>query len=90
MDPGSVPPADALHQITLVEMLAGRLRAMIVDRSLPAGSRLGTKTELARQYGVSTGTVHAAVRLLEAQGLALGRPGVGGGVFVSSRSHTWR
>jgi DNA-binding FadR family transcriptional regulator len=83
MDPGSAPPADALHQITLVEMLAGRLRAMIVDRSLPAGSRLGTKTELARQYGVSTGTVHAAVRLLEAQGLAQGRPGVGGGVFVS-------
>ncbi len=64
-------------------MLASRLRAMIVDRHLPPGSRLGTKTDLARQYGVSMGTVHAAVRLLEAQGLAAGRPGVGGGVFVS-------
>jgi len=56
---------------------------MIVDHHLPPGSRLGTKTDLARQYGVSMGTVHAAVRLLEAQGLAQGRPGLGGGVFVS-------
>jgi DNA-binding FadR family transcriptional regulator len=78
-------PADTLRQITLVEMLAGRLRATIVDENRPPGSRLGTKTELAHQYGVSMGTVHAAVRLLEAQGLAEGRPGVGGGVFVSDR-----
>jgi DNA-binding FadR family transcriptional regulator len=80
--PGGAAPAETLRQITLVEMLAGRLRAMIVDRNLPPGSRLGTKTELAQQYGVSMGTVHAAVRLLDAQGLAQGRPGVGGGVFV--------
>ncbi|HWP27921.1 MAG TPA: FCD domain-containing protein [Chloroflexota bacterium] len=66
-------------------MLARRLSATIVDNNLPAGSRLGTKAELARQYGVSVGTVHAAVRLLEAQGLAEGRPGVRGGVFVGGR-----
>lgn len=82
---GAPAPADTLRQITLVEMLASRLRATIVDENLPPGSRLGTKTELAQQYGVSMGTVHAAVRLLEAQGLAEGRPGVGGGVFVSNR-----
>ncbi|SRR5579884_1505398 len=82
-DLGSLPPARALRQITLVERLASQLRAMILDRNLPPGSRLGTKTELARQYGVSTGTVHAAIRLLEAQGLVQGRPGVRGGVFVS-------
>jgi GntR family transcriptional regulator, transcriptional repressor for pyruvate dehydrogenase complex len=76
-------PTAPLRQITLVEMLASQLRATIVDQHLPAGSRLGTKLELARQYGVSMGTVHAAVRLLEAQGLAQGRPGLGGGVFVS-------
>jgi DNA-binding FadR family transcriptional regulator len=83
--PGQAPTADTLRQITLVEMLARRLRATIVDENLPPGSRLGTKTELAQQYGVSMGTVHAAVRLLESQGLAEGRPGVGGGVFVSDR-----
>lgn len=66
-------------------MLAGRLRATIVDQNLPPGSRLGTKSELAQEYGVSMGTVHAAVRLLEVQGLAEGRPGVGGGVFVGDR-----
>jgi len=82
---GGSSQAETLRQITLVEMLAGRLRATIVDGNLPPGSRLGTKTELAQQYGVSMGTVHAAVRLLEAQGLAEGRPGVGGGVFVSGR-----
>src|SRR5439155_21871598 len=79
----SAAPADAVRQITMVEILAGRLRAAIVDGNLPPGSRLGTKVELARRYGVSTGTVHAAVRLLEAQGLAEGRPGVGGGLFVT-------
>jgi DNA-binding FadR family transcriptional regulator len=69
---------------SLVEELASRIRARVLETSIPPGTRLGTKGDLARRYGVSPGTVNAALRLLDAQGVAESRPGVGGGVFVSN------
>jgi GntR family transcriptional regulator, transcriptional repressor for pyruvate dehydrogenase complex len=71
-----------------VDEVATRLRARILGDALAPGSRLGTKDELARRYGVSLGTLNGAVRVLAAQKIAESRPGVGGGVFVSdARPH---
>ncbi|HEY0581614.1 MAG TPA: FCD domain-containing protein [Chloroflexota bacterium] len=85
MDRGPEAVDEALPRApgSLVDELAARVRARIVEQNLAAGDRLGTKSELARRYGVSAGTVNAALRLLGAQGIAESRPGVGGGVFVS-------
>lgn len=68
---------------SLVEELAFRLRERIRCEAFTPGDRIGTKTELASQYGVSAATVNAAVRLLDAAGIVEAKPGVRGGVFVS-------
>lgn len=71
-----------------VEEVAERLRGRILEDGLAAGSRLGTKEELARRYGVSLGTLNGALRVLASQRIAESRPGVGGGVFVAkARPH---
>jgi GntR family transcriptional regulator, transcriptional repressor for pyruvate dehydrogenase complex len=67
-----------------VDEVAKRIRARVLGDRLAPGSRLGTKDELARRYGVSLGTLNGAVRVLAAQKIAESRPGVGGGVFVSN------
>jgi DNA-binding FadR family transcriptional regulator len=63
--------------------LAKRVSEHIRHGALAPGDRIGTKSDLARQYGVSAGTVNSAVRLLEAAGMAAAKPGIRGGVFVS-------
>jgi len=52
--------------------VASALLERIVDRSLAAGDRLPSETELARQFGVNRSTVREALRELETSGL-LGR-----------------
>lgn len=52
--------------------VAAALLERIVDRSLAAGERLPSETELARQFGVNRSTVREALRELESSGL-LGR-----------------
>lgn len=52
--------------------VAAALLERIVDRSLAAGDRLPSETELARQFGVNRSTVREALRELETGGL-LGR-----------------
>jgi DNA-binding FadR family transcriptional regulator len=87
---GPEASSDLLPRATssLVEELASRVQSRVLEEGLAPGARLGTKGDLARRYGVSTGTVNAALRLLDAQGVAQSRPGVGGGVFVSgARPH---
>lgn len=51
------------------QALAAKLRSVIEDGSLPAGSTLPTYKELARTYRVSVGTAYWAVALLTAWGL---------------------
>ena len=52
--------------------VAAALVERITDRSLAAGDRLPSETELARQFGVNRSTVREAMRELESAGL-LGR-----------------
>ena len=49
--------------------VAAALRERITDRSLVAGDRLPSETELARQLGVHRSTVREAMRELESSGL---------------------
>lgn len=67
--------------------MAERLAEMISEQGLPAGARLGTKSELRERFDVATTTVNEAIRLLENRGLATAKPGPGGGVFVAEPSH---
>jgi DNA-binding FadR family transcriptional regulator len=70
-------------RVTRAEAVAREVEAEIVGGSLPAGTRLGTKEDLRRRFGVAVATVNEAVRLLEMRGLIEARPGPGGGVFVA-------
>ena len=67
-------PLSRLAPQTLSTQLAERLGERIRMRLLPAGARLPSVRECARQQGVSTHTVVAAYDLLQAQGLVEARP----------------
>ena len=60
--------------LTLTQQLAERLADRIRTRLLPAGARLPSVRECARQQNVSPYTVVAAYDLLQAQGLVEARP----------------
>ena len=61
-------------QLSLTEQLAERFAERIRNRLLPAGARLPSVRECARQQGVSPYTVVAAYDQLLAQGLVEARP----------------
>ena len=63
-----------------------RSRHASPTRRLPAGTRLGTKSELRAEFGVASTTVNEALRLLETRGLVRTKRGPGGGIFVSDPS----
>jgi DNA-binding FadR family transcriptional regulator len=60
----------------------------IASKQLPPGSVLAPEHVMARHYGVGHPAIREALRLLEAQGLIVIRPGVGGGPVVGSPDGT--
>jgi DNA-binding FadR family transcriptional regulator len=66
-----------------VEAVASEIEDDITDGRLRAGSRLGTRAELAGRFGVAPTTIAEAVRVLEVKGLITTRTGPQGGVFVA-------
>lgn len=89
------PVTDLLERsrISRAEALAQSLESEILESAYTPGTRLGTKEELRRRFGVAVATVNEAVRMLETRGLIQARPGPGGGVFVSpagARVHSSR
>jgi GntR family transcriptional regulator len=87
LTPGRAEPAQVgggpLH-----ERIAADLRAAIVRGDRPPGTKLPTEAELSRHYGAGRGTVRAALRAMEAEGLVASRQGsgrvvLGGGVSQS-------
>jgi GntR family transcriptional regulator len=77
---GGEPP---LH-----ERIATELRDAIVRGDHPPGSKLPTEAELARRYDAGRGTVRAALRAVEMEGLVTSRQGsgrvvLGGGISQS-------
>lgn len=71
---------------TRAQALAQHLETEILDESLAAGARIGTKGELRARFGVAAATVNEAIRMMEMRGLISARPGPGGGVFVADAS----
>jgi GntR family transcriptional regulator len=72
----------------LHERIAADLRTAIIRGDRLPGSKLPTEAELARHYGAGRGTVRAALRSMEAEGLVASRQGsgrvvLGGGVSQS-------
>lgn len=64
------------------DVLAADIKQKIISREYPDGTRLPTETEMAAQLSVSRPTVREALRMLEADGLIVTRPGPGGGARV--------
>jgi GntR family transcriptional regulator len=72
----------------LHERIASELRDAIVRGDHPPGSKLPTEAELARRYDAGRGTVRAALRAVEMEGLVTSRQGsgrvvLGGGIAQS-------
>lgn len=65
--------------------LAAELRAEIgEERRFAPGSRLPSYRHLAERYGVARNTAQAAVRILQAEGLVVVKPGSGAYVRAST------
>jgi len=64
------------------DVLAARLRELILSRGLAEGTPLPTERELVAQSGLSRTSVREALRVLETEGLVLTRAGRNGGSQV--------
>jgi GntR family transcriptional repressor for pyruvate dehydrogenase complex len=65
------------------EQVYDQLRELIMRGELVRGQRLPNEVVLAREFGVSRGTVREALRVLAAQNLIRTAKGAGGGSFVT-------
>jgi GntR family transcriptional regulator len=59
------------------QQIADALREQIRDGTYPPGAKLPSESELRQQWGVASKTVRAALDQLRAEGLVMGRQGVG-------------
>lgn len=59
------------------EQIKAQIRGFIATNELPAGTRLPSVRQLARDLGIAAGTVAKAYQELEAQGLLTSRRGSG-------------
>lgn len=65
------------------EQVYDQLRELILSGGIGRGERLPNEALLAREFGVSRGTIREALRLLAAQNLIRTAKGAGGGSFVT-------
>jgi GntR family transcriptional repressor for pyruvate dehydrogenase complex len=73
---------DTLKVPRASELVADKLRSLIVDGVVPEGANLPSEKELVSQLGVSRATLREALRILEVQGLISTRTGPKGGILV--------
>jgi DNA-binding FadR family transcriptional regulator len=74
----------SIHRVRKAyEQVYDQLRELIVSGEVQRGERLPNETVLAREFGVSRGTVREALRILAAQNLIRTAKGAGGGSFVT-------
>jgi DNA-binding FadR family transcriptional regulator len=77
-----VPPPGCETLRHQASRLARRIVYSIVEKGRAPGERLGSEDDLCADHLSPRTTVRAALRILEADGLILTRPGRGGGIFV--------
>ena len=77
--PLALPPRGT--RVPATRWLSTSLRAEILDGRLRAGSRLPATRDLARQYGLSRGTIVSAFEELKSEGYVVGT--VGSGTYVN-------
>lgn len=73
---------DTLKVPRASELVADRLRSLIVGGVVQEGATLPSEKELVSQLGVSRATLREALRILEAEGLILTKTGPKGGIVV--------
>jgi len=73
---------DTLKVPRASELVAEKLRSLIVTGEVPPGAGLPSEKELVAQLGVSRATFREALRMLESEGLIATRPGPKGGIVV--------
>ena len=82
--PGAALPAGPVRRVRKAyEQVYDQLRDWIIRGDLSRGARLPSEAVLAREFGVSRGTVREALRVLAAQNLIRTAKGAGGGSFVT-------
>jgi DNA-binding FadR family transcriptional regulator len=78
-----VPVAEQ-RKLSRAQQIAAEIEAEILSSRLPAGSRLGLRTELIDRFEVSPPVMNEALRILRERDLVTVRPGPNGGVIVAS------
>lgn len=73
---------ETLHVPRASELVADKLRSLIVMGEVTAGASLPPEKELVKQLGVSRATLREALRLLQAEGLIATKQGPKGGIIV--------
>jgi DNA-binding FadR family transcriptional regulator len=78
------PEAGQVRRGSRAQQVAGEIEADILARQLPAGTKLGLRTELIARFAVSPAVMNEALRILRERSLVTVRPGPNGGVIVDS------
>lgn len=73
---------DRLEKTSYPELIAQRIRSLILDRQLGAGDRLPSERAMSEQFGVSRSSIREGIKLLNALGWVDIR--IGDGIYVSS------
>lgn len=84
--PAPTPPrlSTFLRRRKRPDVIADRIRDLIIARQLAPGDRVPAEWLLPQTHDASRGTLREALKILEVQGLTTSKTGPGGGVFVSS------
>lgn len=81
--PEGLPTTPVRRVRKAYEQVHDQLREFIIQGDLRRGERLPSEAVLAREFGVSRGTVREALRVLAAENLIRTAKGAGGGSFVT-------
>jgi DNA-binding FadR family transcriptional regulator len=72
------------RKLSRAQQIAAELEAEILANRMPAGARLGLRTDLIDRFEASPPVMNEALRILRERDLVIVRPGPNGGVMVAS------
>jgi DNA-binding FadR family transcriptional regulator len=76
--------ADSQTQRSRAQQIAAEIEAEILSTRVPAGTRLGLRTDLIARFGASPPVMNEALRILRERDLVTVKPGPNGGVIVGN------